>query len=267
MTALRRGFAELGVNEPPGLEVNAPFYGDKLAELVNHRNLPQADNVATRGGAVDDGYAQFLAEVAEQASRQDKVSHREIEGELKPGPQPRGPENWEWVQAVIRVIDRHTPGVSSFSIGQLLRDVFIYVNDGPVRRAINRIVAAGLTNEPTVVVAHSLGSVVAYEVLRAHAGNAVPKLITVGSPLGIRAIRDRLTPPLAMPPRVGGWFNAYDDRDVVALYPLNNRNFGISPPIDNYSLVDNHTDNRHGIDGYLDDAAVAKRIADALRSG
>lgn len=267
MTALRRGFAELGVSEPPDLRIDAPFYGDRLAEFVSHRDLPQADNVATRGDAADDGYADFLAEVANQASEQDQVTHREIEDELGPGPQPRGPENWEWVQAIIRVIDRHTPGVANFSIGQVLRDVFIYVNDAPVRRAINKIVAAALTNEPTVVVAHSLGTVVGYEVLREHAGNAVPRLVTVGSPLGIRAIRRRLTPPLTMPAGVAGWYNAFDDRDVVALYPLDAENFGIAPPIENYSMVKNHTENRHGIDGYLDDAAVAKRIATALTGG
>jgi pimeloyl-ACP methyl ester carboxylesterase len=146
----------------------------------------------------------------------------------------------------------------------LLRDVFVYVNDQPVRRAINKIVAAQLTGEPTVVIGHSLGSVVAYEVLREHAGNSVPRLATVGSPLGIRAIRRRLATPLTMPAGVRNWYNAFDERDVVALYPLNAENFGITPPIKNYPFVNNHTDNRHGIDGYLDDAEVAAQIGAAL---
>jgi hypothetical protein len=266
MTALRRGFAKLGVAEPADLRIDAPFYGDKLFELLNHRNLPQADQVATRGGAIDDGYAEFLAEVAEQADEEDKVTEREITDQIGSAQvQQRGVENWEWVQAIIRVIDRRTPGVSNFSIGQLLRDVYIYVNDAPVRREINKIVAAQLTDEPTIVIGHSLGTVVAYEVLRAHAGNAVPRLVTVGSPLGIRAIRRRLATPLTMPGGVGNWYNAFDQRDVVALYQLDADNFGITPPIDNYALVKNHTDNRHGIDGYLDDGDVAKHIAAALQ--
>jgi hypothetical protein len=264
MTALRRGFDKLGVAEPPNLKIDTPFYGDELAELVKKRDLPQADHVATRGEAADDGYEKFLEEVANQVSSDGTVTHREIEDEMGPGPETRGPENWGWVQAVIRIIDRHTPGVSNFSIGQLLRDVFVYVNDGPVRKAVNKIVADQLTGEPTVVVAHSLGTVVGYEVLRNHAGNSVPRLITVGSPLGIRAIRDRLASPLVMPAGVGDWYNAYDDRDVVALYPLDADNFGIKPPIENYPFVKNHTDNRHGIDGYLDDLKVAAHIAKAL---
>jgi hypothetical protein len=264
MTALRRGFASLGVSEPPGLKIDVPFYGDKLAELLKARDLPQAEGVATRGGAADDGYATFLEEVATQLSSDDTVTHREIEDALGPGPQTRGPENWAWVQAIIRAVDRHLPDISNFSIGELLRDVFVYVNDAPVRRAINGIVATELTGEPTVVIGHSLGSVVAYEVLRAHAGNSVALLTTVGSPLGIRAIRNRLAAPLTMPAGVQNWYNAFDTRDVVALYPLDAANFGITPPITNYPSVKNHTDNRHGIDGYLDDAKVARRIAQAL---
>ncbi len=265
MTALRRGFAVAGVREPADIRIDVPFYGDKLDELLRHRDLPQADNVATRGDAADDGYAAFLRDVAVQASENGIVADQELDAELR-GPQERGPENWAWVQAIIRVVDRRATGVASFGIGKLLRDVFIYVNDRPVRRAINAIVAEKLTGEPTVVVAHSLGSMVAYEVLRAHAGNMVPRYVTVGSPLGIRAISQRLATPLTMPAGAADWYNAFDPHDVVALYPLDAANFAITPEIKNYPYVNNHTDNRHGIGGYLDDAEIAAQIATALRS-
>jgi hypothetical protein len=263
MEALKRGVATAGFALPDGLKIDAPFYGDELLKQLQRYNLPPADGAATRGQIADE-YAAFLEDVAIQLSRDDKVTHREIEEEMGPGPQPRGPENWEWVQAVIRIVDRRTPGVSNYSIGKMLRDVFVYVNDSTTRRAINKIVAAQLTNEPTVVVAHSLGSVVAFEILREHDGNSVPRLITVGSPLGIRAIRDKLATPLAMPAGVKDWYNAFDDRDVVALYPLNADNFAIKPPIRNYPFVNNHTDNRHGIGGYLDDADVTYQISTAM---
>ena len=58
-----------------------------------------------------------------------------------------------------------------------------------------------------------------------------------------------------------------DNRDVVALHPLDTSNLPIypeNPAIENKTDVRNRTDNRHGIAGYLDDAEVARRIYNAL---
>jgi hypothetical protein len=261
---LRRGLGGAGLDLPTLAGIDVPFYGDKLKEFLDRRDLPPADAIETRGGAIGGDYEDFLREVALEAREKEVVTHAEVEQELGPAAQTKGPQNWEWVQAVIRAIDRNTPVISNAGIGVLLRDVFVYVNDGPVRRAINKIVAEKLTEEPTIVVGHSLGTVVAYEVLREHARNNVPRYISVGSPLGIRAIRRRLKSPLTMPDGVKDWYNAFDERDVVALYALDGNNFPLTPAINNYGKVNNHTDNRHGIDGYLDDKDVAKAIRSAI---
>jgi hypothetical protein len=81
--------------------------------------------------------------------------------------------------------------------------------------------------------------------------------------LAVRAVRDLLR-PLSYPAPVGGWYNAFDTRDVVSLYPLDGANFPVQPAVENHAAVRNHTDNRHGIAGYLDDAEVARRVLDAL---
>ena len=60
--------------------------------------------------------------------------------------------------------------------------------------------------------------------------------------------------------------NAFDGRDVVALYPLDAANFPVQPSIENDGAVKNYTANRHGIVGYLDHPTVAKRILGALVS-
>jgi hypothetical protein len=91
----------------------------------------------------------------------------------------------------------------------------------------------------------------------------VPLLVTVGSPLGIRAIRDQLA-PISYPHGVKDWFNAFDTRDVVALFALDAQSFPVEPPIRNFAGIKNHTDNRHGIDGYLDDREVARTILTAV---
>lgn len=177
---------------------------------------------------------------------------------------PRGPLNWEWIQATLRAIDKHggrTMGARTLEL--FTRDVFVYCSYPGVRDEIDRIVRAALTEQPTVIIAHSLGSVVAYNVLRTDPRRLqVPALITVGSPLGVRAVRDNFR-PLRNPP-VGAWYNAYDSHDVVALYPLDSTNFPIQPAIRNLGAIDNHTDNRHGIDGYLDDVTVARWVVSAL---
>jgi hypothetical protein len=86
--------------------------------------------------------------------------------------------------------------------------------------------------------------------------------LTVGCPLGVRPIRNQFA-PLRFPLPVKQWLNAFDTRDVVSLYPLDKTNFPVTPEIENYPKINNSTDNRHGIAGYLDDS-VAERILNAL---
>jgi pimeloyl-ACP methyl ester carboxylesterase len=152
-------------------------------------------------------------------------------------------------------------------IDAFTRDVYVYLTYAGVRAQIDQVIAAALGDEPCVVLAHSLGSVVAYNVLRARlATPRYPRLVTVGSPLGIRAIKQQLATPLVSPPCVSHWFNAYDDRDVVALVPLDAQRFNVTPPIENKGDVLNFTENRHGIEGYLADPLVAQRIVLGLKN-
>ena len=46
----------------------------------------------------------------------------------------------------------------------------------------------------------------------------------------------------AHPRGVSAWYNAYDIRDVVALYPLDADDFPVQPAITNYGKVRNSTD-------------------------
>ncbi|MEV0170501.1 alpha/beta hydrolase [Streptomyces sp. NPDC050803] len=88
------------------------------------------------------------------------------------------------------------------------------------RRIRDRVAAELDPVGPTVVVAHSLGSVVAFETLHEHAG-AVPLLVTVGSPIGMRTVvRARMRPqPLHVPAGVGRWLNFWDRDDVIVGRP------------------------------------------------
>jgi hypothetical protein len=262
--ALSRGAQNLGRVLPSSIDVVFPYYGDALDHFVHEFGLPLTPEVQARGGGADEDFLAFQAEIAQAVRQKAGVTDDEVAAEYGDNPQPKGPLNWAWVQAILRAIDKHGGGMSQEALEVFTRDVYLYTTRTGVRDPIDDIVKKQMTDQPTVVIGHSLGSIVAYNVLRSDPGPLrVPLFVTVGSPLGIRAVRDQLV-PLKFPSSVHAWYNAFDNRDVVALYPLDNANFPVRPPIVNNGAVKNHTDNRHGIVGYLDDKAVAEQILDAL---
>jgi hypothetical protein len=61
-----------------------------------------------------------------------------------------GPENWPWVLAIVRAIDRFRPGTSADAITLILRDVYVYCTRHGIADAIDEIVRADIVPEPTV---------------------------------------------------------------------------------------------------------------------
>jgi hypothetical protein len=265
LDALAYGLARADASLPPTTTVEFPFYGDLLAELVRQTKTPLGRDVNAKGPNPDSEQelrGAIIAEIAIAAG----ITEADAARELGDVPIERGPGNWEWVQAILRAIDR-MPGLSSAVIDGFTRDVYVYLTYPGVRARIDRMIADAIADEACVVLSHSLGTVVAYNVLQKRAAlPTFPCLVTVGSPLGIKAIKNHLERPLRSPSCIAHWFNAYDERDVVALIPLDARNFDVTPPIENKSDVKNLTDNRHGIDGYLADPVVARKVADTLWS-
>ncbi|GAA1011543.1 hypothetical protein Aple_012080 [Acrocarpospora pleiomorpha] len=103
------------------------------------------------------------------------------------------------------------------------RQVRLYLNDPRIRAQARARVNAEISAVTRVVVAHSLGSVVAYEALHESSQARDVTLVTLGSPLGIRGlIFDRLEPKPASgqgfwPTSVKNWVNIADQGDAVAL--------------------------------------------------
>ncbi|HET8758170.1 MAG TPA: hypothetical protein VFM58_19265 [Solirubrobacteraceae bacterium] len=127
-------------------------------------------------------------------------------------------------QRALRALatSRFFGGLSDRAMIGDLKQVTAYMTAGRVREVVQQRVAAAVAPDTRVLVGHSLGSVVAYEVLASGACPDVATLVTLGSPLGIpNLVFHRLTPPPqergAWPGNVRSWVNVADRGDVVAL--------------------------------------------------
>ncbi len=255
---LIQGYRHAGAAEPfDPTTSEAPFYGDALDVAMSSRaeTLERGDPA----GQVDPLTLAIVRRMAERGGIDPGTA-------LETDVLERGPERWEWVQALARVIDRRIPGVTREVIGRFTADVSAYLNRLDVRKVVHDIVRPHLTQGPCVVVGHSLGSVVGYSVL-AELGDQVdvPLYVTVGSPLGLEEIQIGLEDhhPLVFPAGVKSWRNATDEKDVVALYSaLTPSNFIAG--IENHTKVKNSGVDPHDITGYLVDPKVAGWIAGAV---
>ncbi|MFJ2161190.1 hypothetical protein [Streptomyces sp. NPDC087856] len=103
------------------------------------------------------------------------------------------------------------------------RQVRRYFTEPDTREAVRDRLVKAVTDDTEVIIAHSLGSVVAYETLCAHPEWSDLTLVTLGSPLAVRGtVFDRLVPPprdglARWPAPVKAWTNIADEGDVVAL--------------------------------------------------
>lgn len=264
--ALAAGRLLANLGQLSGDSVAFPYYGDELDKLVKEVDAPLVSNVATKGGPQNTREASFRGELLADLASNAGLSTVEIAAESPVDIEEKGPLNWPWVHAILRAVDRRAH-FGDDVLDSFTRDVFVYLTYSAVSKQIDSIVSQKIVGKgPCVVVAHSLGTIIAYRVLRALGGEVdIRGFVTLGSPLGLNSIRNHLDSPLSVPAGVKVWRNAYDPRDVVALLPLDKSTWDIAPPIDNFGSVDNKTNNRHGIVGYLDDATVARWIYMAMQ--
>lgn len=264
--ALARGLADAGLRLPDGIAFDYPFYGKTLDDFVDQAKLPEVSDIVSMGGSSGDpGFDSFTRSVLQEIESRGEISEEDVRAQMDPGSEitEMGPQNWAWVRAFVRAVDARWPGFSGARINDFLTDVWLYLDKPAVQSAIDAIIEAELTDEPTLVVSHSLGTVVAYNILRKNKINLIG-LMTLGSPLAIKAITAKLGLLENVAPR--RWVNAYDVADIVALNPLDSTHFPVAPKIANYGGVENTTGNHHGIGGnppergYLLDAKILEQM-------
>lgn len=268
ISAWEKGLATHALTNPlPDDHIRFPYYGDTLVQMAGGLTSDQAVEVIVKGPPPPSAEEDLMREMIAEIAAHEGVAEADILAELDPAVIARGPANWGWVQGILSALDRISP-ISKALVSLVTADVSKYLTNSAIRATIDAGVRSAVRPDiDAVVVSHSLGTVVAYNVLMSRSGPfpsvQVPLFVTLGSPLAVNAIKSRLRPH-TFPTPVSKWYNAMDPDDVVSLYPLTKKHFNTGGTITNHDKVKNHTDNQHGISGYLDDPAVAKRIYDAL---
>jgi len=146
------------------------------------------------------------------------------------------------------------------------RQVRRYFTEPELRALIQQRLSQTLGARTDVVVAHSLGSVIAYEVLCAQPELRDLTLVTLGSPLAVRGlILDRLIPPptdghARWPTPVKRWTNIADRGDPVALAKKLAPSFGTRVTD---QLVHNGA-RAHDVRPYLTARQTGQAVADGL---
>jgi hypothetical protein len=264
---LAAGLAQAGRPSLDDSPVAFPFFGDELfrvtAELARSGHPIELEALPADGSGampfhplvttdVGELERRLIADMAEASGSVNTVERESLLDNLQRTLSWRpAREALEWLARFSRV-DREI-------IKAFLRDVAVYLTRG--RQPVLDIVRAAVpASGPIVLVSHSLGTVVARDLLDdANIRGRTRLWVTAGAPLALPTVQKNLLTPGPHNPGVP-WVTAYDANDIVALgHPLH-RAWGdplVDVPVEN-------GDRPHAIDRYLGHADVARAIHDAV---
>jgi hypothetical protein len=177
-----------------------------------------------------------------------------------------------WLKAVAKALEKKAPGAIPGLVRAFLGQAAAYLYKPQLFEHVNSLVEEQIFRpdqdlKNTVIVAHSLGTVISYVLLRKmFRKKPLPLFLTVGSPLGIKVVKDRIGMPFVTPEVVRNWVNGSDPADFVALHPeLTKETFGPAK-LENLADLDNGTENPHDVTRYLAQPGLGKILEEALTS-
>lgn len=212
--ALRDGLRLAGatLDELPSEEaVEVAFYGDLFRGRKSEATDVPFELVDIDEGLETDLVMTWAAEAGLDQSDEESAT----------GKAGRAPRSVQKVAAALLEIPFFARLTDRYLVGAL-KQVRWYLTEPETRQVVRRRLADLLSPETSLVIAHSLGSVVAYEVLCRTTLPVAPALVTLGSPLGLRnLVFDRLDPaPVngkgSWPGTTTSWTNVADMQDIVA---------------------------------------------------
>lgn len=268
--AILEGWNKLGLTPRPQPEIDVGYYADILADAVAGRGAQasaQGGNVTTRaeGRAFLDAYLE-AAGIDESYVRQ----ALRAEGFEDPTVVEQGIFQ-EMLVDVAGTVERLLRDRGKWVASKFLEQATHYIEDQGLGAQIGVKVRKAILdhhNDQTLLVSHSLGTIVSYRLLAGDpkaSNRQVPLFLTLGSPLAIGMMKSILPPrgKIPMPP-INDWVNGYRRDDFVALdRTLDKSTIGFDG-ITNITEGLVEESDKHSIEAYLKSAPIAGRIYNAL---
>ena len=214
------------------------FYGDSYETEFDSYYESESNAVVQKQNLV-----QVVGELAVPvpATAEETAFLAELERKMSEAPTPENPPNLESLPAAQEAAEFEIASwlprpVKEAVIKKAAMEAYYYLfdkeyvrsSDGAkfqVRQELrNRLIAkikqAKLNAEKVVLVTHSMGTMIAYDVIRnCEDCPTVDVLFTLGSPLGITEVQEQLSPNhtrhVDFPPALRRWINVYDPLDPV----------------------------------------------------
>lgn len=260
--AIESGWHTAGLvakRKPP---IVAAYYANLLAGDTKSSAVEMGSGTESTGFA-----AALLQEYADAAGVTiDELQNAADELGIPPEAVEQGIPHEGWIINFASALERVLPTKGKWIAKQFLRQAVTYINDKALAARIDRTVANQIFGEdagqdPVVVVAHSLGTVISYRVLASLGSRAVPLFLTLGSPLSVGMFKPILPVRGSIPdPPIGMWFNGRHPQDFVTLgRAISKDSIGFSGVVDSTNIVNDESD-KHSVIHYLASPEVASQI-------
>lgn len=147
----------------------------------------------------------------------------------------------------------------------LIETYFYLANSDFMEEVHQRILVSLEDDEEHIIVAHSLGTVIAFNLLQQLKSKySIQRFITLGCPLAFKVIQTKLLQPIERPTSLHGeWLNFYSSEDFLTTFPLVNSPFDFQPKIINIA-ISTFISTPHEIVGYLQHPDVIQNILEPI---
>jgi hypothetical protein len=248
---LAAGLVKAGAPPVDAVSSVFPFYGDLLyritAELARRGEQVDLESLPLHPDLPDDTTAVENEMLREMAAAKGQVDEEALSDVLSS----------KLARKALEFLARRTR-LDQEIIKAHIKDVAVYLTKArdPVLAAIKAEIPAGV---PIVLVSHSLGTVVARDLLSdANVRERTKLWVTAGSPLGLEAVQRNLLTKGTVNPGVP-WMTCWDVNDVVAIgHPLRPT---WKDPLQEIEVE--NADAPHSIERYLGHPEVARVIGAA----